>query len=813
MRLTSRERWLGGAVVVASALYVWFTLQPDLVLSSTTANGGDTGAHVWWPAFLRDHVFGKFRLSGWAPDWYAGFPVGHFYFPLPALLIVALDVVIPYNIAFKLVTAVGPVAMPGAAYVFARGIGARWPAPPLFALATLPFLFYTGYEIWGGNLYSNLAGEFSFTISVCLALCFLGTLAHALEHRTRLALPAALLAACVLSHIIVAVFAAAAAVVIWLWRGPLRSLRLAAAVGGVGALLSAVWTLPLVARLGYTADMGWTKEPPMGPDHNLLPVDMRWGFVLAVVGVVAGLAFSRKATMMIASLTVILGVAFVLLPEGRLWNARVLPFYYLTVWFLAAQGVAEIARALGRVAAIVAAYDPRPVPPPPPDAELAVLSADGEEPEAAADTGEQSLPAPLPIPARSRLRPESMTRGVMAGVVVVALVSSIWYTYDTRDKIPDWIRWNYTGYEAKGAAWTEFRDLIETMDKLPPGRALWEPSQTINSYGTSLALELLPHFTDGDIDSMEGLYFESAATTPSHFKMVAELAKQPSNPVRNLRYGTLADFDRGVAHLQLFGVRYLMAQSDEVKAKADAHPDLDLVAGPTGAPDVDPVVARWNVYAVADAPLVEPLRYEPVVVTGTAPSDWTKASEECPQTGECAWWEDWFDDAGALDRPLAADGPADWERARPDEALDLPAQALPEVEVTEIESGDDHVRFQVDRPGVPVLVKTSYFPNWSASGADGPWRVTPNLMVVVPTSREVSLHYGRTPVDYAGFGLTLLGFAGLALIARWRPAPLAARRAAEEEGDGGEGGGEEDAPDEPRPAEEPSPVPSYQETR
>ena len=86
---------------------------------------------------------------------------------------------------------------------------------------------------------------------------------------------------------------------------------------------------------------------------------------------------------------------------------------------------------------------------------------------------------------------------------------------------------------------------------------------------------------------------------------------------------------------------------------------------------------------------------------------------------------------------------------------------LQPVEVTNITTDDDRISFDVDQVGVPVLVKASYFPNWQASGADGPWRVAPNLMVVVPTSEHVSLHYGRTPIDIAGILLTLLGFAGL----------------------------------------------------
>ena len=135
MRLSPRERWIGFVTTAVASLYVWFTLQPDLLLSNTTANGGDTGAHVWWPAFLRDHILPKWRLTGWAPDWYAGFPAGVFYFPLPSLLVVVLDIFLPYNVAFKLVTALGPVMLPIAAYSFARGIGARWPGPPLFAVA------------------------------------------------------------------------------------------------------------------------------------------------------------------------------------------------------------------------------------------------------------------------------------------------------------------------------------------------------------------------------------------------------------------------------------------------------------------------------------------------------------------------------------------------------------------------------------------------------------------------------------------------------------------------------------------------------
>ncbi|HKN88797.1 MAG TPA: hypothetical protein VJ622_00825, partial [Acidimicrobiia bacterium] len=433
MRLSPRERWIGFVTTAITSLYIWFTLQPDLLLSNTTANGGDTGAHVWWPAFLRDHILPKWRLTGWAPDWYAGFPAGVFYFPLPSLLVVVLDVFLPYNVAFKLVTVLGPVMLPIAAYSFARGIGARWPAPPLFAVATLPYLFYTGYTIWGGNLASTLAGEFSFCIAIGLGLFFLGALARALDERKGFGLPAVLLAATVMSHLIVTVFVAVGAVVIWLQRRPLRNFKVAAAVGAVGAFITAIWSVPLVLRLGYTTDMGWTKEPPLGPNHNLLPNDLRWAFILAALAAIPALVHTgaevvaflgrrerrdyaaTRATRCLLGMAVTFGVAFVVIPEARLWNARLLPFYYLMVLFLAASAVASLVEPLTRAAPAIGSGLWRLISAPveePDPGELAPVASSAAgvfEPDGAA----VSAPPPAPVfgPPEPSLGPSTVFPG------------------------------------------------------------------------------------------------------------------------------------------------------------------------------------------------------------------------------------------------------------------------------------------------------------------------------------------------------------------------------------------------------------------
>ena len=48
-------------------------------------------------------------------------------------------------------------------------------------------------------------------------------------------------------------------------------------------------------------------------------------------------------------------------------------------------------------------------------------------------------------------------------------------------------------------------------------------------------------------------------------------------------------------------------------------------------------------------------------------------------------------------------------------------------------------------------------------------------MVVVPTGTHVSLHYGRTAIDWAGTVMTAFGLLGLAALAGWHLVPLGPR--------------------------------------
>ena len=771
LRRPSLQAVVTTIVVLGAGLFVLLQLQPGLLAAKTTPAGGDMGAHVWGPAYLRDHLLPHGRITGWTPDWYAGFPALHFYFPLPSLLIVALDLVLPYGVAFKIVTVLGLVTLPAAAATLGHQLRLPFPTPAVLAAATVPFVFDRFHTIWGGNAAATLAGEFAFSISLSLALFFLAALSRALETGRGRALAGVLFAATAVCHLLPAAFAVFAALVLLLLRRPDRARwGIVITAGLIGAALASFWFVPFMGRLPYSNDMGW--ERTYAYVDNLLPWlrtddgatepmtrHLKWIFPLAAGGVIVGLVRRRRGVAALTAIAAAAALAFRFVPEGAIWNARFLPFWYLAVYLLAAVGIAELSLLLRDA---FARLDPVPIFDPDDPAPIRVPDRVG--------------PGPAPVVAAiGSLVCAVVLTGIPLGLFDTGRIElpgdpSIPFLQRTATDdsfIPSWARWNYSGYERK-PAYPEFREVITTMEEIGEtegcGRAMWEYEPELNRFGTPMALMLLPYYTNGCIGSMEGLFFESSATVPYHFLNQSELSRTPSRAMRDLPYRDL-DVNAGVEHLQLLGVRYYLATTPEAQAQARQHPDLDLLATTSPVTVTYPsgdATRTWEIYRVQDAELVAPLSFEPVVAGGVDSKDgWLEAAVA------------WYQDPLRWDIPLAADGPSSWARIADADAVATPTAVRP-ARVSRIESDDDSIAFDVDRPGVPVVVRASYFPNWKADGADGPYRITPNLMVVVPTDTHVELRYGWTPIDLAGWALTLLGLVGAVFLARRRPVTLPA---------------------------------------
>jgi hypothetical protein len=1022
------------ALVAGSAIFIFAMLHPELMLRNTTATGGDMGAHVWQPAYIRDNVLEHFRLSWWTPDYYAGMPAGQYYFPVPTMFQLFLDIFLPYNIAFKIGTVAGIALLPISAYVLGRGLGAKRPVPAAMAIAMLPFLFDRGWTIYGSNIYSAMAGMYSNAWSLAFALFFLGTYAAALRTGKHLVLCGVLFALAVMSHVmptyVVLVPGAVVITIAHLIRRRRDSdrpsnnrftrrfviaferWRVVIVVAGLGAALCALWVVPFITTKKWLTDMGWEALPEGSRSvwSYLMPANNpgassyseAWVLFLAAIGVLIGVALGRRSTLIAATMWIFTGVVFAVATDFRIWNARILPFWFLWAYLLAATCIGEFCRVLPKVyVALVALVeripflrivlpvsavasgatsvligfsfydrerqcaagptlsrivrlfapnlaepgavdvckgevlkDPKFMPPLNdvfqgvagvlivggtilavlgmmllfrglqnefrkgqlvswstlvvlPLALLVVFAfvwLDGFARVALMavllaglmglrdvggvsaltdqdgfDTSERSAAMGGPQRGNGRALPTvglamfAITiltivglplskEGVLFGDVSRTQAADIdgaqknysWFPFKTDDTsgVRGWARWNFSGYEDLGEgqpegrkqpkAWLEYDAVNAAMVDLGTtngcGRVLWDYEGEYNRFGTTLALMLLPYWTQGCMSSMEGIYFEASSTTPYHFLNSAVVGQTPSNPMRDMAYGQY-DLAEGVKRMQIMGIKYYMTLDPKIQADAAANPDLTLVktVGPFPTSKAkDGSDRTWHVYEVADIEMVSALKYEPVVLSGVADPDsdvdWLRVTlpwyqtpsardvfiassgpkgwqrfipiDDYRKSGECQRLEDLkfkakrkgvSYDVYVADYATQVSGITPDQRQRCEDAVrrndpeqikqfeTIERRALPEVNVTNVVQGKDYVTFSVDKIGSPVVVKTSFFPNWRVEGATGPYRAGPNQMIVIPTSNDVRVYYAWTRTEILSYLATATGI----LIAIW----------------------------------------------
>jgi hypothetical protein len=806
--LTPGRRDAVGAVVAIGcvlAITLW-ALHPSLLVANTLTAGGDTGAHVALPWFLRTELLPHGQLTGWYPGWFDGFPLYTYYFVLSDLLAALGSFVVPYAVAFKLTTVLGSLLLPLCAYVMGRLFSLRAPIPACLAAATLPFLFETSFTISGGNLFSTLAGEYAFSLSLALSLVALGLVARGLRTGRGVVLGAVALSVTLAAHVLP-----------WLWAlvgiavlvtvdllpaslglgepvpaDPTPPRRVVASyalrAGILSAALSAWWLVPWATGQSYAISMGYVNDGAAGQPsfaHQLFPNGDRVMLVVALVGL--GVAWARRSrfAVWLTSLTAVAGATYVLDPQGSLWNERLLPFWFFGGWLTC-----------GWLFGVAASWVAR---------RWHQRASERWIADVHAGVRRRRTRRPLPTGWPAAIG-GAVAAGLVAVVVVVppmtslvprSVLAAIGITPGSNE-VPVWSAYNFTGYQGVAGwssydkDWPEYHAVVQMMAAAGTvhgcGQAMWEYDPSETNFGTTESLMLLPYWTDNCIGSMEGLLFESSATTPYHFLNQSELSLRPSDPMVGLPYGPFgtANVVLGLRHLQLLGVRYFLAYSPTIVAAAlRSHLVTPIaVSGPWTWTKSAPTTRRtWHLFLVRAAPVVAGLDHLPNVVAGLSSRDaWLHAN--------VAWWlhpDRW----GVY---LADDGPPEWPRV--DTACPAPSAApatatsalvhpehhpaptrcavvrvpVPKVAVSDVSAGVSSVHFHVSRVGVPVVVRVSYYPRWHASGATGPWRVSPNLMVVVPTARDVTLTYGVATANEIGSTVTLaaLGVALASLAIGWR---------------------------------------------
>jgi len=724
VRKSVTSKWYVFALIAAPTVLILLTMSGVLgpilrdgqslwrlpyLLIANTPTGGDMGAHVLLPKVLLESTLASGRVLGWSMDWYAGLPVMYFYFPLPALATVALDLILPYGVAFKLVTVAGLVAMPTVSYFFVRYIGFTRFVAAVAGVAGSLFVFMESYSIFGANIKSTLAGEFSFSWSFSLSILYVGLVVRAYRGGRKFDVWAGVvLGLTALAHIITTIVVVIAVLPLVLVPVALlfvdRDRARRAGAGALGVMstwvigfgITAFWSVALGVNVlsGMTTDMGWSpvtaivgnyQNPGSPIPGELVPV-----LVVGIIGMVwTALRRDHVGIAIWMTLFPLAGYFLIAYFEFTvLYNARLLPYWYFGLFTFTGIAIALLASAVGRQ-----------------------------------------------FVNRHRA---TMVAGVVAVVMLVGTAAL------SMHDLPGWVKWNYEGYEAK-QGWPEYEGLMKTIDDLPPGRVMWEVNSEMNQYGTPMALMLTPFWSEGH-PSMESVFFESSLTTPFHFLSASEVSYRPSNPVRGLNYRGM-DFDRGIKHLQVYDVAYYVSFTEEATVAAKEY-GLPVLAEPS----------PWTIFALPEAERVDVARYEPVVWAGEA--DFIEAALE------------WYDDVDNLDTWLVEDGPDEWRRVTEvgDRLIDpVPYNVDGVATITSFE--DYEVSFSTNAVGVPHLVKVSYFPNWTVDGADGVYRIAPSLMLVVPTQSEVTLQFENRWVENLGMALTavtVLGLGGYGIVSRRR---------------------------------------------
>ncbi|MFC1497373.1 hypothetical protein ACFLS1_02725 [Verrucomicrobiota bacterium] len=417
-------------ILLILLLFTLWHLQPKYLVTNTLTTGGDIPAHNYLASHLEEQLLEHGRIVSWSNGWWSGFPMFQFYFTLPYLLIGILDIFLPFNIAFKIVSVLGILILPGCAYMTARMMRLPRPGPILLAIAMIPLLFDHSHNMWGVNIYSTLAGMIANSISFSVMLLFVGSASIDCDEGQFRLRTVLLLAALIGSHFFTTIVAVLTVSILPFLR-PRAEMRKAVLVlckeCGLGFLLMAWWLIPLVIKREYSMDFGSLWEFSF---FKKLPSFIFWltPFIFAaiVLGIIRRVRFVVLTACMLMFAIILFCFGYSYISEVFV-NVRLWPFIVYSLLALSAAGIGLIIEKLKA-------------------SELAVICF---------------------------------------------LIAALTFGIDKPNHVRNWAKWNYEGLEKK-TAWPVFRDLVLPL-KGTPGRLANDLHDRNNMLGSSRIFECVPH--------------------------------------------------------------------------------------------------------------------------------------------------------------------------------------------------------------------------------------------------------------------------------------------------------------------------------
>lgn len=688
---------------------------PALLLAPTTTTGGDLASHYYPAQYFRDFLLPKLKTYGWSQAHYCGYPIFLFYFPLAFWLIILVSFFAPLALAFKWVSVLGIFLMPFATYQCLKILRYEFPIPITASVLMIPLLFNQGNSMWGGNIASTLAGEFSYQIGLVIFVYFMASLYRGIEEFRSVIKNSLLVAALGLTHGYSYLFAIALAP-FFLLSSPkgmlVKRLLYLVWVYSLGTGLIGFWLLPVLVNQPYTIPFKWTWDFRF---HEAFPSSLQ-----------IFLPFSAAAVFL---------KAMDLIPPAqlskttRLFLARTASLLDKRFVYFAYSCAAGILLFL--MAFELEVIDIRFVP----FIQIFVLIG--------AAIGFWTL--------------FGFLKNKVALTLLFSAAALSCATIDSRF-VSHWIDWNYSGFEAKRdwPVFKEINDFVKGSFREP--RIAVEPSDKYEDFGTIRAFESLPLFSGRQ--TLEGLYMQSALLSPFVFYQQAEMSELPPCPYIDYHYARF-NFAKGLAHLKLLNVRDVILASPKAQAAAAQSEELRLkkMFGDIG---VYELLTNENRFVI-------PLQYHPFIFKTRR---WKRVAYDWFRKIDLAAVPLIFNAQEKDQRGDLKNVPV---ISSLDEIQKIPLdRGKRKIQVKESVE-EEEIRIETSHIGHPLLIKIMYHPNWQVEGADKIYLASPAFMIVYPENHVLRLSFGKGKADHAGLFLTLGVLATIVLVKiRRNSFPLAA---------------------------------------
>ena len=704
-------------VALGSLLLIF--LRIELVFSDLLPTGGDMGAHIVPTKFFVTELFNNFKLSGWSQDWFAGYPVYYFYFPLPPIITSLLSFLFPFSISFKTMVLISQVLLVISIEMLMRKNSKEFSFYG-FGVGLL-YLLTESFTIFGGNLASSLAGQYSFTYSIAFANFSIFYLLKS-NHRYSTEIASLLIGLSVLSHLIPFMIYLPIFAYYFLKSNAKITIKIAAFLFFL--FIAMRFSISLFINLEFTTNMTYTPYTQLS---DLVKSDVLPFAIGAIIYVI--LSSSRTTLKAVAGFELYLVSISIFLffygPESALWNGRIVPFFNLGIIILFFNllhfDIKNLTKKIqGKYPLIVFIL---------------------------------SINSYLMYLYYSKWGNTYSTTTISINLIILLMFlisinseKSLIYTtlvsltFGTLSYLPHWLNWNFSGYESKNN-WSDITTLYEGLDTLEPGRIMWEPNSDLNKYGTPMVLMTIPMFTDHQ--SVEGLYFDSSITTPFHFLTVSGLAERPSNPVGGLTYIN-GEFDKGFRLMEELGVDYFIAYTSSIKDKANESENFNFLFSNE----------VFNVYSI-NTKKVELV--EDSLHIFESPDFYDRLKNAVLRDGsEQSFFEAAYKSfKEELNHKIIENY---------DESLTVRSEKNTDLLISDLNIQNDLITFKTNKPNQLHLIKVSYFPNWKIKNGYGPFRISPSFMAVIPKDEFVEIKFESSKVEKALNLLSILSLFGALLI-------------------------------------------------